>query len=125
MLIDTSAWTHTFRRAGNPTIKARVDALVVDHLAVWCDPIRLELWAGVRDDVERRALTKLETSVAKLEITDVVWDLACEIASYCRDKGGTFPANDLLIFACSQNYGARIEHVDKHYTKLEALWPLR
>lgn len=125
MLIDTSAWTHTFRRGGNPTVKARIDALSADRLAAWCDPIRLELWAGVRGDVERRSLTKLESSAQKLEITDVVWNLACEIASYGRDKGDTYPTNDLLIFACAQTYGVRIEHVDKHYAMLEALWPLR
>lgn len=125
MLIGTSVWTHAFRRGGNPVVKARIDALSADRLAAWCDPVRLELWAGVRDDVERRRLTQLESSAEKLEITDVVWNLACEIASYARGEGDTFPPNDLLIFACARTYSARLEHVDRHYSKLEALWPFR
>lgn len=76
VLIDTSAWTQTLRRSGDSAMRARVESLVVANRAAWCDPVRLELWNGVRGTMERARLRQLEQSLTSLPITGSVWDAA-------------------------------------------------
>ena len=55
VLIDTSAWAQALRRSGDPSVRARVAKHLADLTAAWCDMVRLELWAGVRNDADARA----------------------------------------------------------------------
>jgi hypothetical protein len=40
-LIDASSWIHALRKAGDPVVRARVHALLVDAQAAWCDVVRV------------------------------------------------------------------------------------
>lgn len=123
MLIDTSAWTRAMRAGGDPIVRARVFDLVNRDEAVWCDVVRLELWAGVRGQAERRQLVKYEAVLRRLPITDAIWQDACDFADRARAAGLAIPASDYLIFACARAYGVGIEHVDHHYTLLDRQFP--
>ena len=121
VMIDTSAWTHALRRNGDPVIRARVERLLNDRTAAWCEMVRLELWSGVRNDMERAALSRLDLTLPRLPIDEAIWNAATIYASKARAIGVTVPANDLLIFACAKAYGLSIEHADRHYELLEQL----
>src|SRR5262245_62071112 len=67
VLVDSSLWVHQLRRSGDPVKRDRVNALLQNGLAAWCPPVRLELWRGVANDVERRALRQYEATLADYE----------------------------------------------------------
>jgi predicted nucleic acid-binding protein len=121
VLVETSFWTQTLRRKGDPAIRAKVNALLAANQVVWCDIIRLELWNGATNDLDRELLTKLEEKIPLLPITAAVWQQACSIAHKARTSGLNVPATDVLIFACARVYGVTIEHADKHFILLDQL----
>ena len=120
-LIDTSVWIEALRDDGDVAVRAMVEQFLSDDTALFCDPVRLELWNGARDDKQRKHLKEMETVLPRLEISGRVWNLACEYAVKARGKGFTVPANDLLIFACAKHYGVELEHKDRHYDLLATL----
>ena len=120
-VIDTSAWVHQMRPKGDPQVKARVEALLRAGDAAWCGMVRLEIWAGIGDDRERRTLQEYEAVLPELAIDEDVWQEACELASLARRAGKTIPASDMLIFACARHHNVALEHADTHFDMLAAL----
>jgi predicted nucleic acid-binding protein len=117
-LVDTSSWIHQIRRSGNTAVRARVEQLLLSGEAVWCPVVRLELWAGVGSDADRKMLRAYEQRIPELPITNEVWDEAYELAERCRRLGKTAPPHDILIAACARHHGCDIEHQDAHYDLL-------
>ena len=117
-MVDTSSWIHQIRRRGNPLVRARVEQLLRTGEAAWCPVIRLELWAGVGSDADRKMLRAYERRIPELPITEEVWDTACRLADFCRRTGKTVPPHDILIAACARHYGLEIEHEDSHFDLL-------
>jgi predicted nucleic acid-binding protein len=120
-LIDTSSWIHQMRERGDPVVRARVEALLRAGEAAWCDMVRLEIWAGVGNAHDRRALREYEAVVPTLPIDAGVWQAACELAGRARSAGKTVPASDMLICACARQHGVTIEHADAHFDMLARL----
>jgi predicted nucleic acid-binding protein len=120
-LVDTSAWTHALRRNGDLAVRQRVEQLLSQNAAALCDPVRLELWNGVRGDAERVRLRAIEAALPRLDITGEVWTLSCDCAEKARAAGITTPAIDVLIFACARYHGVSIEHADRHFELLAKL----
>lgn len=121
VLVDSSLWVHQLRKSGDPAKRERVHALLQRGAAAWCPPVRLELWRGVTNDSERRALRHYESVLADLAITDAVWDLAIRLADRGRAAGVTVPLADLLIFACASIHGVDLAHDDSHFDQLADL----
>jgi predicted nucleic acid-binding protein len=67
ILVDTSAWVEFLRDTGSP-ICMRVDALLGGAIAT-CDPIRMEVLAGARDESHLDDLRRL---LARATVIDVV-----------------------------------------------------
>lgn len=120
-LIDSSCWVHFSRQKGDPAADARVRQLLTTGHAAWCAPVRLELWNGVGNEHDRRLLRDLEQRIPELEITDDVWQSACDLANRCRKAGQTAPAVDVLIAACARHHGVDVEAVDAHFDFLMKL----
>lgn len=120
-LIDTSAWVHQLRRRGDPVIRSRVEDLLRAGMAVWCPIVRLELWAGIGNDHERRVLHELEATIPVLEITADTWAAACGLGDRCRRAGYAIPGPDLLIAACARQHDLEVEHADAHFDALRRL----
>ena len=59
-LIDTSSWIEAFRTSGDPIVRQRVENLMLEGKAAWCEMIALELWNGAKGDAERKMLSELE-----------------------------------------------------------------
>lgn len=120
-LVDTSSWVHQIRRRGNPIIRARVEQLLRTGEAAWCPVVRLELWAGVGSDTDRKLLRDYQQRLPELAITDAVWREAYELADRARHTAETSPPHDILIAACARHYGVEIEHDDAHFDDLAQL----
>ncbi len=120
-LVDSSLWVHQLRKHGDPDKRARVEELLRNGWAAWCAPVRLELWRGVRNDQERRALRDYEALLPDYRITDEVWARAIKTADKGRAKGLVFPLADLLIFSCAKIHTLGLAHADQHFEQMESL----
>ena len=120
-LVDTGCWIHAFRRKGDATVRARLSTLVKNGEAAWCMPVRLELWAGIGNDYERRILREFEQAIPDYPITNEVWQKACKLADLGRKEGMRFPVTDLLIAACAWHHDLELEHADHHFEELARL----
>lgn len=121
VLVDTSSWIHTFRRNGDPVVRARVERALLDGVACWCPLVRLELWNGAGGEREKKVLRDLERVIPELPIDADVWDAAFELARRARAAGVTIPASDLLIAACGRYHGADLEAADSDFDHIEGL----
>lgn len=114
VLIDTSSWIEALRSIGRPDVRNKVENLMIDGSAAWCDMVAVELWNGARGAYERQKLSELEDEIICLEATPEVWQTARLLAQRCRDAGKTVPSADLVITACALANNAEIEHCDSH-----------
>lgn len=121
VLVDSSLWVHQLRKSGDPAKRQRVNALLEAGEAAWCPPVRLELWRGVTNDVERKTLRRYEALLPDYEITADTWARAIELADRGRASGVTAPLADLLIFACASLNDLEIAHDDEHFDALAKL----
>lgn len=121
VLVETSAWVQALRRSGDAAVRGRVQQLLDERRAAWCEMVRLELWSGVGGLDERRDLLRLDDALPRVPITDEVWQDAAQLAARARAVGKRFPASDLVIFACAKRHGLPIEHADRHYKMMEQL----
>jgi len=120
-LVDTSVWVNALRRGGDESVRERLRALINEGQVCWCPVVRLELWAGVGRDPERRVLREYEQVIPELPINDEVWQLACELADRCRKAGKRAPGNDILIATCARYHRVEVEAADAHFEFLMAL----
>jgi len=109
------------RPKGDPAVRTRVEALLRAGQAAWCGMVRLEIWAGIGDERERRTLGAYEAVLPELAIHADIWQGACELGNRARRAGKTIPASDILIFACARAHGVEIEHADVHFDILQRL----
>ena len=121
VLVDSSLWVHQLRKGGDPAKRDRVNALLESGEAVWCPPVRLELWRGVTNDVERKTLRRYEALLPSYEISPAIWDRSIQLADRGRSAGVTVPLADLLIFACAKLNGLDVAHHDSHFDELAKL----
>lgn len=117
-LIDTSSWIEALRKTGDLGIRHRVETLMLDECAAWCDMILLELWNGARGDYERKMLKALEQEIICLPTDSSVWTLSKKLARKCRHAGSSVPSTDILIVACGLTHQTQIEHLDKHFDQI-------
>ena len=120
-IVDSSSWIEALRERGKPEVRARVEKLLEQGEAVWCDMIRLELWRGARAGAESRAIEVLQERIQSLEIGQEVWDRAIELAKRAREIGLTAATPDYLIVAVALHHGVDIEHCDARLDRLLAI----
>jgi predicted nucleic acid-binding protein len=113
-LIDTSNWVH-FLRKSDPNISARVKELIAEENAAICPIIAAELWNGVRNDDERKAIEKVHLATMSFGISEEVWRKSFQLGSACRRAGVTAPLTDIIIAACASHHKLVIYHSDAHF----------
>lgn len=116
-LVDTSSWIDYLRSLDTDTSK-RVELLVLEEQAAWCDVTLVELWNGVRGAKEKRDLADLEKEITLLPVDTDVWRTARRLAVGCRDAGLTVPMADIVIAACAKVNAVELEHCDRHFEKI-------
>lgn len=124
ILIDTSAWVEFLRDTGSP-VCLRVDALLDQEIAV-CDPIRMEVLAGGRDERHLSNLRRLLARAVTLPIGPADYEEAAALYRTCRRRGETVrKLVDCLIAAAAIKASAPALHLDADFDILARHTPLQ
>ncbi|MDE2903593.1 MAG: PIN domain nuclease [Chloroflexota bacterium] len=117
VLIDTSAWIKFLRDTGSPACR-QVDELL-DHEIAICDPIRMEVLAGARDEAHLLNLRRLLARAVVLPTRPTDYEDAAALYRRCRRQGATVrKLIDCLIAAVAIRSGTPILHHDTDYQTL-------
>lgn len=117
ILIDTSAWIEFLRDTGSPTCD-EVDRLLSADVAI-CDPVRMELLAGGRDDAHLRQLRGLLARATVLPTGPVDYEAGATLHRVCRRRGDTVrKLIDCLIGAIAVREKVPVLHADADFDVL-------
>ena len=124
ILIDTSAWVEFLRDTGS-SVCDRVEAVLEKDIAT-CDPIRMEVLAGARDEWHLAGLRGLLARATVLPTAPVDYEEAAALYRLCRRRGETVRSlTDCLIAAVAIRAGAAVLHHDRDFTVLARRTALR
>ena len=116
-LLDTSAWIEFLRDTGSP-VCGLVHELLEDEIAI-CDPIRMEVLAGARNDAELLRLRRLLARATVIPMRTTDYDDAAALYRRCRRQGETVrKLIDCLIAAIAIRADTSILHNDADFTVL-------
>lgn len=117
ILIDSSAWIEFLRDTGSPTC-LRVDELLASDIAV-CEPVRMEILAGARDDRHLSDLRRLLARAVLLTTGSTDYEEAASLYRSCRRQGETpRDLTDCLIAAIAIRTSVPILHTDADFEVL-------
>lgn len=117
ILIDTSAWVEFLRDTGNP-VCARVDQLLGEEFAV-CEPVRMEVLAGARDDRHLNDLRRLLARGTLIATESTDYEGAAALYRSCRRSGETVRKMiDCLIASVAIRLDASVLHADADFEVL-------
>lgn len=114
ILIDTSAWVEFLRDTGSPTC-IRVDELLAGDMAI-CDPVRMEVLAGARDERHLAELRGLLARATVLPTSPSDYESAASLYRICRRNGETVrKLIDCLIAAVAIAADTPVLHADADF----------
>ncbi len=117
ILIDSSAWVEFLRNTASPAC-SRVDELLDADIAT-CDPVRMEILAGARNERHSRDLRRLLARATVLPTEPGHYDDAAMLFRTCRRHGETVrKLIDCLIGAIAIDAGVPILHQDADFDVL-------
>jgi predicted nucleic acid-binding protein len=124
ILIDTSAWIEFLRDTGSP-VCLRVDALLDKEIAV-CDPVRMEVLAGARNERHLSDLRRLLARASTIPVGPIDYEEAAALYRLCRTEGDTVrKLIDCLIASIAMTASASILHMDADFDTLARHTELR
>ena len=115
ILIDTSAWIVSFKKAGNESLKQKVVEALASLSAATTPVIVLELLQGCRDKKEYEAMKSRMEALEMLPVNEAVWEAAYRAGYYLRRKGIAVPTIDILILSIAKVHSCSLLHHDKHF----------
>jgi hypothetical protein len=115
VLVDTSAWIESFRKAGSPELKEYLTQAIRLGVAATAPIILLELLQGCRTEEERDELRRRLESLDFLMIGDAVWERSYALGFTLRRKGLSVPTADIVIAAVAIENGSSLLHQDKRF----------
>ena len=118
ILLETSALIEAWRRNGRGDAKARVESALRSGRAALCQPVVLELSAGLKKPEDFKLLQDYLEVLPLLPITDAVWQLAATRARLFRANGLTVSNFDTLIFETAEHHNANIVTMDRHFAQM-------
>jgi predicted nucleic acid-binding protein len=117
ILVDTSAWVE-FLRGTNSAVCNRVDAALAADVAT-CDPIRMEVLAGARDDRHLSDLRRLLARARTMPTGPADFESAASLYRTCRRNGETVrKLIDCLIAAVAIREAIPLLHADSDFDVL-------
>jgi predicted nucleic acid-binding protein len=117
ILVDTSAWIEFLRDTGS-AVCARVDELLGADLAS-CDPIRMEVLAGARNESHLRQLRGLLARTSLIPTTPIDYEDAAALYRTCRRSDDTVcKLIDCLVAAVAIRADLPVLHADSDFTAL-------
>ena len=113
-LVDSSAWVEFLRDTESPTC-LRARELMLGDIDI-CDPIRMEVLAGARDESNLLDLRRLLARATIILTLPTDYDDAAELYRRCRRQGETIRKMiDCLIAAVAIRAGIPILHNDSDF----------
>ena len=117
ILIDTSAWVEFLRDTGSVAC-VLVEELLAGDVAV-CEPVRMEVLAGARDESHLLDLRRLLARAAVIPTETTDYEDAAALYRRCRREGETVrKLMDCLIGAIAIRAGVAILHNDGDFDVL-------
>ena len=117
ILIDTSAWVEFLRNTGT-SVCDLVDELLAGDIAV-CEPVRMEVLAGARDESHLLNLRRLLARAAVIPVQPTDYEDAAALFRRCRRQGETVrKLIDCLIASVAIRAGVPILHYDADFDVL-------
>jgi predicted nucleic acid-binding protein len=114
VLIETSAWIEFLRDTGSP-VCLRVDELLGETIAI-CEPVRMEILAGARDDKHLNDLRRLLAGATLLVTESIDYEEAASLYRVCRRGGETVrKLIDCLIATIAIRVDIPILHNDSDF----------
>ncbi|MEX2552893.1 MAG: PIN domain nuclease [Actinomycetota bacterium] len=124
ILIDASAWSEFLRDTGSP-VCMRLDGLLDEEIAV-CDPVRMEVLAGARNERHLSDLRRLLARASTIPVGPIDYEEAAALYRLCRSEGDTVrKLIDCLIAAAAMRASASILHMDADFDILARHTSLR
>lgn len=115
VLIDTSAWIFALKKNFHPSIKERIEQILVESDVAITGIIALELLGGAKTEKEYERLKSRLDALYYIETTKSLWDAASKLAFDLKRKGVNTPYTDILIAASSMQEKAILLHADSHF----------
>ena len=114
VLIETSAWIEFLRDTGS-SVCLRVDELLGENMAI-CEPVRMEILAGARDDKHLNDLRRLLAGATLLATEPIDYEEAASLFRVCRRGGETVrKLIDCLIATIAIRADVPILHNDSDF----------
>ena len=124
ILVDTSAWVEFLRDTGSVVCNL-VEELLAADIAV-CEPVRMEVLAGARDESHLLDLRRLLARAAVIPTRTTDYEDAAALYRRCRREGETVrKLMDCLIAAIAIRAGVPILHNDADFDALARHTELR
>lgn len=124
ILIDTSAWVEYLRDTGSP-VCIGVDELLSADIAT-CDPVRMEVLAGARDERHLHDLRRLLARASALSTETTDYEEAASLYRVCRRGGETVRKFiDCLIASIAIRSDVVVLHADADFDVLARHTALR
>ena len=124
ILVDTSAWVEFLRDTGSP-VCTRVDELLAGEIAT-CDPIRMEILAGARDENHLNDLRRLLARASVIDLVPGDYEDAAAVYRTCRRGGETVRKQiDCLIGAVAIRADVPVLQADSDFKVLARHTPLQ
>ena len=118
IVVDSSAWIEFLRDTGSAACEA-VDRLLAGDGLVICDPIRMEVLAGARDERHLRELRGLLGRAQMAPVHPPDYEAASALYRHCRREGRTVRRLiDCLIGAVAIRLDAPVLHADRDFDVL-------
>jgi len=123
ILIDTSGWVEFLRDTPNPVCR-RVDDLLAEGFVV-CEPARMEVLAGARDERHLNNLRRLLARGTLITTEPTDYEEAASLYRVCRRNGETVRKMiDCLIASIAIRSGSPLLHADSDFDVLARHTPL-
>ena len=124
ILVDTSAWVEFLRDTGS-AVCTYVDEVLDGDIAT-CDPVRMEVLAGARDENHLNDLRRLLARASSLAAEPVDYEQAAALYRTCRRGGQTVRRMiDCLIAAIAIRAGVAVLHADADFDVIARHTPLQ
>ncbi len=117
IMVDTSAWVEFLRGTGSGVCE-RVSVVLDQDIAV-CDPVRMEVLAGARNERHLTDLRRLLARAVTIPTEPVDFDTASGLYRICRSNGETVrKLFDCLIASVAVRASLPVLHADADFEVL-------
>jgi predicted nucleic acid-binding protein len=113
VLVDTSAWIHSFRHGESP-MASRIRRLLDEDRVALCGPVLLEIRRGLRP-TDSKLVLDLFQALVWLPFEEMDWGDAGLLDVSLRRKGTTLPSLDVLIAHVCLKNRVSILTLDGHF----------